>query len=246
MTFLNRLIISVLSCCLIACSASPQLEANAVAPEINLPEGETTSLIVQYDDPFEGFNRRMYYFNAVFDDYVMLPIVDVYQFITPDIIETGVSNVFSNLNEITTFVNAILQGKFNVAGQTLGRFTLNSTLGIAGLFDVATAADIAKQNEDFGQTLGHWGLAPGPYIVLPLLGPSSFRDMTGLAFDALAYQQAINELGMEYNEELMFSFIKAIDARATLPFRYYMTGSAFEYEQLKLLYMRYREIVIAR
>lgn len=239
----------VLLCCflMIACSAVPQLESNSIAPIVQLPDNhEDLGVMSAYTDPWEGFNRRMYYFNAKADEYVILPVVTGYQKITPDVVERSINNFFSNLDEISTFINSLLQFKLSVAGETLARFTLNSTVGLAGLFDVATQIGFAEQNEDFGQTLGYWGVDAGPYLVLPLLGPSSLRDATGLVFDNLVFQQAVDELGLDTDEELLMSLIDGIDARASLPFRYYASGSAFEYEHLKLLYKKYREIQVAR
>ena len=220
-----------LFCCFLmtACSSVPKLESNAIAPIVKLPNNhEELGVMSAYSDPWEGFNRRMYYFNAKADEYVILPVVAGYQKITPDVVERSVHNFFSNLDEISTFINSLLQLKLFVAGETLARFTLNSTLGLAGLFDVATQIGLAEQNEDFGQTLGYWGVDAGPYLVLPLLGPSSLRDATALAFDNLVFQQAINELGLDTDEELLISLIDGVDARASLPFRYYASGSAFE------------------
>lgn len=239
----------VLLCCflMIACSAVPQLESNAIAPIVQLPDNhEDLGVMSAYTDPWEGFNRRMYYFNAKADEYVILPVVTGYQKITPDVVQRSINNFFSNLDEISTFINSLLQFKLSVAGETLARFTLNSTVGLAGLFDVATQIGFVEQNEDFGQTLGYWGVDAGPYLVLPLLGPSSLRDATGLVFDNLVFQQAVDELGLDTDEELLMSLIDGIDARASLPFRYYASGSAFEYEHLKLLYKKYREIQVAR
>lgn len=240
--------ISLLTCIMLtACSSVPELESSAVAPIVPLPDyHQELGVFSAYDDPWEGFNRRVYYFNAKADEYVLLPIVDSYKKITPDVVETGLSNFFNNLGEISTFVNSVLQLKFSVAGETFGRFFINSTLGMVGLLDVATPMGLAEQNEDFGQTLGFWGVGAGPYLVLPLLGPSSLRDATGLAFDALADQQTLDVLGMKSEEELYLSLINSIDARARLPFRYYASGSAFEYEYLKLLYKKFREIQVAR
>ena len=216
-------------------------------PIVQLPDNhEDLGVMSAYTDPWEGFNRRMYYFNAKADEYVILPVVTGYQKITPDVVERSINNFFSNLDEISTFINSLLQFKLSVAGETLARFTLNSTVGLAGLFDVATQIGFAEQNEDFGQTLGYWGVDAGPYLVLPLLGPSSLRDATGLVFDNLVFQQAVDELGLDTDEELLMSLIDGIDARASLPFRYYASGSAFEYEHLKLLYKKYREIQVAR
>ena len=240
--------IALLFCTLlVACSSVPTLEDKAIAPKIALPDNhEELGIMTAYDDPWEGFNRRMYYFNAKADTYFLLPIVDAYKKITPDVVETGLSNFFNNLGEISTFINSLLQFKLSVAGETFGRFLVNSTIGLAGVFDVGTLVGFVEQDEDFGQTLGHWGVSSGPYLVLPLLGPSSLRDATGLAFDALADQQTLDVLGMKSEEELYLSLVNSIDARARLPFRYYASGSAFEYEYLKLLYKKYREIQVAR
>lgn len=243
-----RRYIMVLACTLLAaCSSVPQLENNVATPIVPVPENnQELGVFSAYNDPWEGFNRRMYYFNAKADEYVILPVVTGYQKITPDVVERSINNFFSNLDEISTFINSLLQFKLSVAGETLARFTLNSTVGLAGLFDVATQIGFAEQNEDFGQTLGYWGVDAGPYLVLPLLGPSSLRDATGLVFDNLVFQQAVDELGLDTDEELLMSLIDGIDARASLPFRYYASGSAFEYEHLKLLYKKYREIQVAR
>lgn len=244
---LTRAITILLITLLTACSSVPELENNTEAPRVKLPAGYVEKAIInEYYDPLEGFNRRMYYFNAKADEYVLLPVVAGYKAVTPDILETGINNFFSNLGEISVFINALLQAKPAVAAETFGRFAVNTTVGVFGFFDVATPIGLDEQNEDFGQTLGVWGIEAGPYLVLPLLGPSSLRDATGAAIDMLAFQAVINELGMAGEEELFLSMLSSIDTRANLPFRYYSSGSAFEYERLKILYMKYREIQIAR
>jgi phospholipid-binding lipoprotein MlaA len=247
----NKLLKRVISISLVifftACSSVPDLEDNTEAPRVKLPVGYAEKAMTnKYHDPWEGFNRRMYYFNAKADEYVLLPVVAGYKAVTPDIIETGITNFFSNLGEISVFINALLQAKPAVAAETFSRFAVNTTIGIFGFFDVATPIGLDEQNEDFGQTLGVWGINAGPYLVLPLLGPSSLRDATGSAIDMLAFQAVIDELGMRGDEELFLSLLSSIDTRARLPFRYYSSGSAFEYERLKILYMKYREIQIAR
>jgi len=137
----------------------------------------------QVNDPFEGFNRVMFAFNDTVDTYALKPVAKGYKFITPDFIETGVSNFFDNLGEITNIVNNGLQGKFADAGNDTLRFTLNSTIGVLGLFDVASEFGLEEHDEDFGQTLGVWGVSSGPYVVLPLLGPTTVRDGAGLVAD---------------------------------------------------------------
>lgn len=245
---IKKLSLSILLAVVVTgCSSKPELEANAEEPRLPLPAVEgNKELSIRVDDPWEGFNRRMYYFNAKADEYVLLPVVRGYKAITPDIVETGISNVFNNLGEVTTFVNSVLQFKLGVAAETLGRFAINSTVGIAGIFDVATHIGLDEQNEDFGQTLGRWGVSPGPYLVLPFLGPSSLRDATGNLVDMAIYNEAIDQLDMKDDEKLLLGLIKAIDARATTPFRYHASDSAFEYDKVRTLYTRYRQLLVER
>jgi phospholipid-binding lipoprotein MlaA len=127
-------------------------------------------------DPWEGFNRASYKFNDALDRAVAKPVAKGYKKVTPRVMRTGVSNFFSNLGTITTIANDLLQGKVKQAGRDSGRFLLNSTIGLAGLFDPASAAGMERNNEDFGQTLGKWGVKSGPYLMLPILGPSTVRD----------------------------------------------------------------------
>lgn len=244
---LQHIALALITLLLTACSAKPQLTENTEPPSIKIADDfKQYSLFEQYADPFEGFNRRMYYFNAKADEYVLLPIVKGYQAIAPAPVEKGVSNFFSNLGELPTLANALLQLKFGVAATSFGRFALNSTVGLAGLFDVASPIGLKPQNEDFGQTLGYWGVGSGPYLVLPLLGPSSVRDATGLAVDSLGHQALIKELDLTTEEELFLDGLRSINGRANVPFKYYQTGSAFEYDRVKLLYMKFRELQIKR
>lgn len=135
------------------------------------------------EDPWEGFNRKVFAFNEVLDRYALKPVAQGYDFVTPDPVQTGVGNFFSNLGEIRTTINSVLQGKPGNAGIATGRFLLNSTLGFAGVLDVATDMELTGNREDFGQTLAVWGVGEGPYLVLPLLGPSTVRDTSGLPAD---------------------------------------------------------------
>ena len=134
-------------------------------------------------DPFESVNRAVFTFNENADEYVIKPVAEAYQFVLPDFVRTGVTNFFSNIGDVFVAVNNLLQGKPGNAANDIGRFLVNSTIGILGLFDVATDAGLEKNKEDFGQTLGVWGVPSGPYVVLPLFGPSSVRDTAGLALD---------------------------------------------------------------
>jgi phospholipid-binding lipoprotein MlaA len=140
--------------------------------------GRTTN-----EDPYEGFNRGVYKFNDTLDRAALKPIAKGYRKVTPGFVRAGVGNVLSNLEYPGTFVNQFLQGKWVLGFRDTGRFLLNSTLGVAGLFDVATPLGLEKNDEDFGQTLAFWGVSSGPFVNLPLLGPSSMRDAPSRALD---------------------------------------------------------------
>lgn len=127
-------------------------------------------------DPFEGYNRAMFGFNEGVDKAIIKPLASGYKTVVPEFARTGVSNFFGNLGDLWIGINNILQGKIGAGASDFGRFALNTTAGILGLFDVASDAGLEKHNEDFGQTLGRWGVASGAYFVLPILGPSSVRD----------------------------------------------------------------------
>lgn len=135
-------------------------------------------------DPFEPVNRAVYTFNDAVDTAVIRPLAEAYRAVLPSFVRTGISNFFSNINDILVALNNLLQGKVVAAASDVGRVAVNTSLGLAGLFDVATRMGLEKHNEDFGQTLGYWGVGDGPYLVLPFLGPSSLRDTIGRAVDS--------------------------------------------------------------
>jgi phospholipid-binding lipoprotein MlaA len=135
-------------------------------------------------DPWESWNRGVYKVNVKLDNAIAKPVARTYVRIVPKPIRTGVSNFFDNLDTPTVMINDALQGKFLAAGNDLGRFLFNSTVGLGGILDPATAAGMDKNNEDFGQTLGHWGVHPGPFLELPILGPSDMRDAPGKVVDS--------------------------------------------------------------
>lgn len=138
------------------------------------------------DDPYENFNRKVYGFNDKVDDYVAKPVADTYKKVTPDVVETGVSNFFNNLKGINVVLNDLLQAKFDQGGRDTGRFLMNSTLGMAGLFDVAKSVGLEQNDEDFEQTLAVWGVPQGSYLVIPFLGPITTRGVPGAVFDSAA------------------------------------------------------------
>lgn len=136
-------------------------------------------------DPFEGFNRAMFSFNDGLDRVLLKPVAKGYRKVMPDFAERGVSNFFSNLGEITNVINDVLQLKLGQAAHDSGRFLINSTLGIAGFIDVADKMGLPRADgEDFGQTLGKWGVNSGPYLILPLFGPSTLRDAPSRVADS--------------------------------------------------------------
>ncbi|CAN7168954.1 MULTISPECIES: MlaA family lipoprotein [Duganella] len=134
-------------------------------------------------DPYEGFNRAMFSFNDTVDTYALKPAATAYKNVLPSFVQTGVNNFFGNLADAWSAVNNLLQGNGQAGMSDVSRFALNSTVGIVGLFDIASEAGLQKHKEDFGQTLGVWGVPSGPYLMLPLLGPSTVRDTAALPLD---------------------------------------------------------------
>ncbi|WP_417704336.1 VacJ family lipoprotein [Pseudomonas sp.] len=136
------------------------------------------------EDPWESFNRPIFRFNDTVDTYALKPIAQGYRAVTPQFLEDGVHNVFGNIGDVGNLANNLLQGKLHNAGVDTGRLIFNTTFGVLGFFDVAKHMGLRKNDEDFGQTLGAWGLNSGPYLVIPLLGPSTVRDATGRVPDS--------------------------------------------------------------
>lgn len=142
--------------------------------------------VISKVDPYENFNRKMFGFNNTVDDYVAEPISNAYKWITPQFMQTGVFNFFNNLKNVNVVINDVLQAKFSQSTRDTGRFVINSTVGVGGLFDVAKHVGWEQNEEDFEQTLAVWGVPQGSYLVLPILGPSTARGIPGAAFDTAA------------------------------------------------------------
>ncbi len=140
-------------------------------------------------DPFEPINRKIYRFNEVADKYVARPVAKGYQSITPSVMRTGVTNFFDNITYPVDIINAILQGKFKQAGLDTSRLIINTTVGIFGFMDPATDVGLIKNREDFGQTLGTWGVPEGPYVMVPFFGPRTIRSGVGDIADAYVNPQ---------------------------------------------------------
>lgn len=215
------------------------------------PVDKNTTYAIDAYDPWECFNRDMYLFNYYFDKYLFLPVVGAYEWIMPDYLEDRVSNIFDNVHELSNLTNNMLQLKSSGTAITLGRIAVNSTIGLAGMYDPATQWGMPEHDEDFGQTLGYYGVGAGPYLVLPVLGPSSLRDGTGLAVDATARLIFWNWVwgdGVKHESEIRWAIdiLDAINARHNVDFRYYQSGSPFEYEIIRMLYLERRKLDIAK
>ena len=234
-----------------ACTTAPVQKGDAlIEPKFSaerLLDEDITYLADDIWDPWEGFNRTMFRFNYRFDKYIFLPVVNGYQAITPDFMERGIHNFFLNINDIRTFIHSVLQASPTKTVQTTGRFVVNSTLGLLGFFDVATKFNIPKHDEDFGQTLGYWGVGNGPFLVLPILGPSNVRDGVGKGVDFYVMSEIRDgTTDLETWHEVTWDVLNAIDTRANIAFRYFETGSPFEYEWVRLLYTTKRRMDIER
>jgi phospholipid-binding lipoprotein MlaA len=221
--------------------------ANASAPEAH--EGqEAPALLTPADappmytyDPWERLNRFTYRFNARFDEAIFLPVANTYRR-APRPIRSGVHNFFGNIFEIDSIVNYTLQWRLKYGLRSVERFVINSTIGIGGLFDVATKLKLPGTATGFATTLAKWGMHPGPYLVIPLLGPSTLRDGVGFLAD-YGVEYGVNIAGL-YRGGLSWGLgtVDAIDQRANVDFRYYSGGSPFEYETIRFLYVRRRLI----
>ncbi len=145
-------------------------------------------------DPFEKYNRMMFHFNSVLDEKALRPAAEKYREYTPQLVQHGVSNFFSNLGDVGVLTNSLLQGKFDQAVNDSTRLALNSIAGVGGVIDVATMLNYRKNDEDFGQTFGVWGVPEGPYIVLPVLGPRTVRSAVGTALDTYLQVETLGAL----------------------------------------------------
>lgn len=167
----------------------------------------------QNPDPWQSTNQHIFRFNDYFDQLLVKPVARTYTLFIPRFARQGVGNFFSNIDDINVFVNNLLQLKLGDAASDSGRFLINSTIGVVGIFDFATDFGLAKHEEDFGQTLGRWGVGSGPYVMLPVFGASNVRDSFGLVLDTL-----FNPIQYHEDEKLKFSMflLRETDSRAGL------------------------------
>lgn len=215
---------------------SPVMSVIGVEPEELTPG--------QKADPWESFNRAMFRFNQDLDRDLLLPWTDAYLTLVPEVARIGIGNFFANAQDLWSSANNLMQGKFERSVMMTMRFATNTVLGAFGLIDIATAVGMERWPEDFGQTLGVWGLAPGPYLVLPVFGPSTVRDAVGLPLDlAASPYYAINEsafrpvttvLGALNARSQLLSATRALDAIALD--KYSFVRDAFLSRRLRLVY----------
>ncbi len=201
------------------------------------------------DDPWIGFNKNIYKFNYYADEKVILPVTRGYEFITPGFMQTGVSNFFNNIGEVKTLYNSLLQGKGGKSLNALGRFLTNSTVGIGGLFEVAKSMGMERKPEDFGQTLGVWGVGSGPYLVVPILGPNTVRSTTGFVADTgtrMAMVNAIDPLENAPEVETGLTALEFVDSRHQVKFRYHKSHYPFEYFMIRYLLMQQQEFQVMK
>lgn len=232
---------------LAGCSTLPVIDPNAPPPVRQFEIDEDQEYLIEITgDPIEGYNRGAYKFNYGFDKYLFLPVVRTYEFILPNYAEDRVSSFFNNVTEFKNFYNNLLQGKFKDTGVTLGRFAVNTTVGVVGLWDPATHWGMERKKEDFGQTLGHYGVGRGAYVVLPVLGPSNARDGAGTLTDIVVDGQLgpISWIDDEATETAL-SVTRAVDTRHKVKFRYHQSGSPFEYDLIRMFYTMKRDMDVA-
>lgn len=175
----------------------------------------STEYVENERDPWQGFNRTVYGFNDTLDKALLKPTAQGYQAIAPDFVESGVRNFFSNIDDVSIAINNLLQGKVENAFSDVGRVLLNTTVGLLGLFDVASDMGLQKHNEDFGQTLAAWGVDSGPYLMLPFFGPSTLRDSTSVPVDNFLLNP-INHIDMEKSDRMYLMAVDVVSVRAEL------------------------------
>lgn len=239
-----RAAILLLALSLGACSTAPQQQAadypEPVFTAKRLLPPDHADVTAVYD-PWEGMNRRIYNFNYHFDQAIFLPVIRGYEAVVPGFARTGVSNFFNNFEDLVTMFNSVLQLQPTKVAQSTGRVLVNSTVGLLGFVDVATKLDIPRPVEDFGQTLGYWGVGQGPFLVIPFMGPSNLRDGVGKLPD-LYVQNIVRDELFSDPANIAYTLLYPLDTRANTPFRYYENGSAFEYQMVRWLYSVKRKL----
>ncbi|WP_257253517.1 MULTISPECIES: VacJ family lipoprotein [unclassified Endozoicomonas] len=196
-------------------------------------------------DPLESFNREVFAFNRQLDRYFLEPVMQLYETVTPFFVRIGIAHFFQNLKEVSTLMNNLLQFEGERAVRSVGRLFINSTLGMLGFFDPAESMGLPHHPNEFGNTLAKYGVGPGPYLVVPVIGPFSLRDVSGLVVDLVA-EDYIDFLGVPaqvFSEPELFA-IYGINYRYTVPMSYDDFSSPFSYDIIRFLYTRKRELEV--
>ncbi len=231
------------------------LASNIKYPDEEYILADKVFYLTDINDSLEPFNRRMYAMNTEIDRYVYIPITTVYTAYVPKPVRVGINNFFVNLGEITTTMNSLLQLKPGKALNSLGRFAINSTVGIGGIFDVAKHAGMKNDPETFGETLGVYGVDAGSYLVVPLTGPTTVRDGVGMVVDGYVsgkvqekiFNNTIYEIGIEKN--IFFptkTTAQGLNARAMVKFKYGDMNSPFEYDLARAFIYNYRQLQVGK
>lgn len=222
------------------------LDSLRFLPKESLDAFEQATLgALAVSDPWESLNRRVYHFNQRVDEKVVMPVIRGYRFVTPRVVRQGVNNFWDNFTDVGNLANSLLQLKPKRSLQTTGRLLVNTTVGVLGLWDPATRIGLQRQDEDFGQTLGHYGVPAGPYVMLPGLGPSSARDAGGRLVDWVGMDQ-INYINISRNssEYPALLALRLINARDATPFSFGQLNSPFEYEKLRYIFTQARVLQV--
>jgi phospholipid-binding lipoprotein MlaA len=254
---MNRILpfiwVTLLVLALGACSSGPQPQQQAsdypepvfTAKRLLPPEQDDPDNLTAVYDPWEGMNRRIYNFNYHFDKAVFLPVTRGYVAVVPSAGRKGVNNFFNNFEDLLTMMNSALQLSPKKFLQSTGRVLVNTTVGLFGLVDVASAMEIPRPKEDFGQTMGYWGVGQGPYLMIPFLGPSNLRDGLGLLPDYYVQSSVKGEV-LSSEMDVATTLIFPLDIRSHTSFRYYENGSAFEYQMVRWLYSTKRKLDVSQ
>lgn len=248
----------------IVASPSPAADSTPANPSAALPEfadplsdpasaspaaaGEApfqaTAVDPNRGDPLEGFNRAMFGLHQALDKSIYRPVAMGYQHVVPKPVRSGLRNFFSNLTEPVVFLNYLLQFKFGKAAETLARFTINSTLGVGGVFDIAKTEEfnLPHRNNSFGDTLAYYGVGPGPYLFLPLVGPTTLRDVLGGPLDGAVLPLAIGKPFSDWRYQLSSGAITGLDLRAESDpeLRALFGGAVDPYATLRSVWLQHR------
>ena len=245
---LPRFALVFLALLVTACSSGPQPQPQDYPePTFTLERLRSSESVDVQEiyDPWEGMNRRIYNFNYHFDQKVFLPVVRGWKAVVPRFMRVGIHNFFENQRDVVTMFNSVLQASPTKFMQSTGRVLVNSTVGLLGFIDVASELEFARPVEDFGQTLGRWGVGKGPYLVAPFIGPTNLRDGIGWFPDYYVVSELNDNLLSKPLRATIFLF-DALDTRANVPFRYHETGSAFEYDTVRWLISTKRDLDVIK